>query len=540
MKTIREIDTGCTLRRCAAALGLAAAIVLGTAARAWPAPDKAPAKKEAEKPATAAVAAKAAPGPQVVVKLQARQKIMGSIVNYYRPMRIALSDKPAKKFVKEPEYLSNNRLYGTMQVGDGPDNQVAVVVDETDQKQRIYIDRNGDLDLTNDGPGEWSRSNPAVLGPMEVVIEVPYKGGKIPYTFQFYRFRTRLKDAVLYYRDAGREGEIPSGGKQYKVLVLDENADGRFDDLVGGSILIDLNQDGKLVGTPDSAEFHELGQPFNIHGKVWEVASLSPDGTEMILRPSEAKVEMRAYLDPGCPAPAFAGKGLDDKPVALKEAAAGAKYVLVDFWASWCGPCRYEYPNFRRLYARYKDHGLRIIGVNLDAQYEPAVKAAADEMLEYPHVFDGQGWKNSVAVLYRVHAIPQTYLLDKDLKIVAKNLRGPMLAKRLEELLGPGDEAAARAVDAKAAQRALSAATEAIRKIEGVEQAEVHVETPADGGTRPPAATVRVKPAQGKEIDAKAQIAIRGAMTRTFLGLRPQDVTIVDLSKEKGAEREKK
>jgi hypothetical protein len=178
--------------------------------------------------------------------------------------------------------------------------------------------------------------------------------------------------------------------------------------------------------------------------------------------------------------------------------------------------------------------------VNLDAQYEPAVKAAADEMLEYPHVFDGQGWKNSVAVLYRVHAIPQTYLLDKDLKIVAKNLRGPMLAKRLEELLGPGDEAAAKAVDAKAAQRALSAATEAIRKIEGVEQAEVHVETPADGGTRPPAATVRVKPAQGKEIDAKAQIAIRGAMTRTFLGLRPQDVTIVDLSKEKGAEREKK
>jgi hypothetical protein len=69
---------------------------------------------------------------------------MGSVLTYYRPIRIALSDKPAKKLVKEPEYLSKNPLYGTMQLGDGPDNQIAVVVDETEDKQRIYIDRSGD------------------------------------------------------------------------------------------------------------------------------------------------------------------------------------------------------------------------------------------------------------------------------------------------------------------------------------------------------------------------------------------------------------
>ena len=220
----------------------------------------------------------------------------------------------------------------------------------------------------------------------------------------------------------------------------------------------------------------------------------------------------------------------------MKEAAAGAKYVLVDFWASWCGPCRYEYPNFRRLYAQYKDHGLRIIGVNLDTERTAAVKAGVDELLEYPHVFDGQGWKNSVAVLYRVQAIPQTYLLDKDLKIVAKNLRGPMLAKRLEELLGPGDEAAAKAVDQKATERATAAAAEAIRKIEGIEQAEVRIQGQAEGSAVPRTATVRVKPAQGKELDAKVQNAVRMAVMRMFLGIRPQDVTIVDLSKEKGAE----
>ena len=275
---------------------------IGAAARTSAAAEDAPAKKQAEKPGAAAPAggaAKAAAGPQVVVKLQPRQKIMGSIVTYYRPMRIALSDKPAKKLVKEPEYLSKKPLYGTLQLGDGPDNQITVVVDETEEKQRIYIDRNSDLDLTNDGPGEWTKSNPTVLGPLEVVIEVPYRNGKIPYTLNFYRFKTRLKDTVLYYRDSGREGEIPSGGKQYKVLVLDENADGRFDDLANGSLIIDLNQDGKLVGSPDSAEFHALGEPFNIHGKVWQVASLSPDGTEMVLRPSDAKVECGLISTPG-------------------------------------------------------------------------------------------------------------------------------------------------------------------------------------------------------------------------------------------------
>jgi thiol-disulfide isomerase/thioredoxin len=92
----------------------------------------------------------------------------------------------------------------------------------------------------------------------------------------------------------------------------------------------------------------------------------------------------------------------------LADEATKAKYVLLDFWASWCGPCRSEYPYLRRLHARYKDHGLRIIGVNLDSSRNKAVEAAQENLLDYPHVFDGQGWKNAVAVLYRVHSIPAT------------------------------------------------------------------------------------------------------------------------------------
>ena len=90
-------------------------------------------------------------------------------------------------------------------------------------------------------------------------------------------------------------------------------------------------------------------------------------------------------------------------------------------------------------------------GVNLDGDRDKAAQAAAAAVLDYPHVFDGQGWKNAVAALYRVQGIPQMYLLDKDLKIVAKNLRGTALEKRLHELLGEGDTEAVAALEKKMA-----------------------------------------------------------------------------------------
>ena len=378
---------------------------------------------------------------QVTVKLEPRQKVMGELMQYYRPIRIALRDKPPEGLKAEPEYLSEKPLYGELIAGEGPDNHFVIVVDEAEkQPPRIYIDRNNDKDLTNDGPGRWTRGEGPTLALSNVTIEVPYKTGTVPYTFEFYRFTTRMKDVVLYYRNSARMGTVECGGKSYQVALLDENADGRFDDVDNDTLLIDLNGDGKLVGDADSAEHHAAGEPFNIHGAVWEVASIRADGRTMILRPSSAKVEMKPYLDPGYPAPPFTGKGLDGKQVDLRKIAADARLVLVDFWATWCGPCRAEFPSLKRLHARYKDHGLRIVGVNLDEDHDQAAKVAKEAGMIYPHVFDGKGWKNAVAVLYRVHGIPQTYLLDKDLKIVAVDLRGPALEARVKAILGPGDE----------------------------------------------------------------------------------------------------
>lgn len=111
------------------------------------------------------------------------------------------------------------------------------------------------------------------------------------------------------------------------------------------------------------------------------------------------------------------------------------QYVLIDFWASWCGPCRAENPNVVKLYNELHDKGFEIIGVSFDTKRKNWLKAIGDDKLSWYQVSDLKGWKNEVGGLYSVRSIPHTILLDKDGVIIAKNLRGEELREKLEELL---------------------------------------------------------------------------------------------------------
>ncbi len=146
----------------------------------------------------------------------------------------------------------------------------------------------------------------------------------------------------------------------------------------------------------------------------------------------EQMAKLDNLIPVGAEAPDFSQATPDGRTISLSSLR--GKVVLIDFWASWCKPCRIEMPNVKRVYDQYRNKGFEILGVSLDRDKGAWTGAIAQDGLPWKHVSDLQFWNNAAAQQYGVSSIPYTVLVDKDGKILGKNLRGPALEEKLAEV----------------------------------------------------------------------------------------------------------
>lgn len=176
------------------------------------------------------------------------------------------------------------------------------------------------------------------------------------------------------------------------------------------------------------AEEGKQGQLKNLYDTLTAAVKASFFGKKIgdVVRASEGSSVGAKAVD-------FTLPDVNGKPVSLSSYK--GKYVLIDFWASWCGPCRQENPNVVKAYNSFKSKGFDVLGVSLDRDKEDWTKAIAKDNLTWTHVSDLKYWDNEVAKLYGVQAIPANFLLDKEGNIIGKNLRGEALEAKLKEVM---------------------------------------------------------------------------------------------------------
>ena len=362
------------------------------------------------------------------------------------PVKITLSETKPAGIVKEPAYL-HTPLYGTVTLGDAKNSKILVVLDSAPNATlpRLYVDANGDGDLTNDPAvtlvplvvpkgGVVVVNGAARLG-ARVKVDAHYQATAgvvtVPSGLTFIVSGTDL----AYNRDYSREGKLTIGDRTYKVALIDQALDGRYANYKHEDgqpakvvLLIDRNGNGQF-DLPGEA--YDLAKPFRLGGASYEVATVDNKGTTISLKKSASSVRdhiTAADLRVGGDTIAFDTETTDGKHVSFPDDYKG-KIVLLDFWATWCPPCREEVPETVRVFTEYHPNGFDILGISLDKSGAKQVLADYTQMMgmTWPEVYDGGYWNAEIAHLYNIQAIPHSLLVDGDTgKILAMgdSLRG--------------------------------------------------------------------------------------------------------------------
>ncbi|MBZ0326136.1 MAG: AhpC/TSA family protein [Altibacter sp.] len=234
---------------------------------------------------------------------------------------------------------------------------------------------------------------------------------------QRFQLARQEQDNLLITQIQGENMALVEEETNYKIQFAMENGNSIF-----SVMLITEMLTRKEISAADATNFLA-----NVSPKV-AALPITDDLKVMIANSKKADV--------GSPAPDFSAPTPTGENFSLSEAM--GKYTIIDFWASWCRPCRLENPNVVNVYNKYHDKGLNIISVSLDkeGQKERWIQAIKDDKMDWYHISNLKFWNDPIARMYNVRSIPATFLLDENGTIIAKNLRGPALGAKIESLLG--------------------------------------------------------------------------------------------------------
>lgn len=387
------------------------------------------------------------------IRLTPITKGASSKIGGYMPLRSEMSPEKPAALKKAPDGLVT-AMYGTLPIGDG----IVFVIDEPDGKPaKFWVDTNRNGDLTDDPATEWqSKSDKSRDGKTltmyvgSAMVDIGEPGKPLLVSLGMYRFdknderRAELKNTVLYYRDYAYEGPVALGGKSHKAMLCDENARGDFrtketkeDEASGVTLMLDVNDNGKFDARGES---YDVAKPFNIGGTTWEIADMSRDGSSFrIVKSKKTVEEILPPPDLSVGKPIMAFESVDTAKGAVKfPGDFKGKIVLLDFWATWCGPCMGEMPNVVKAYEKFHKDGFEILGISLDNK--DTIDGMPDVMkksnMTWRQVADGKGWKAEIAQKFGISSIPATFLVDGTTgKIIGANLRGAALDSALEKAL---------------------------------------------------------------------------------------------------------
>ena len=233
----------------------------------------------------------------------------------------------------------------------------------------------------------------------------------------------RDNDMEAYNKHYNRAMQLNQGMRNFNHEFIAENADTDFALLLLETLIIGQGQDVDKFKSN-----YELLQPVIKR-------SMGNKQIGMKIYSFIKQKESLANLEIGKIAPDFAGPSPEGEEIALADIK--GKATIIDFWASWCKPCRVENPNVVRVYEKYHDKGLEIISVSLDREGQKAawLKAIEDDKLTWHHVSSLKYFNDPIAQLYHITAIPATFILDEDGRIVAKRLRGKALEDQIASML---------------------------------------------------------------------------------------------------------